>query len=119
MKVLAIGSRKWKKHEVIARVITRVHKRTPIDLLVEIGRSGAETMIYDVGLLLGVQVATFHPNPYRHQEDADLICLLRAFRIIKPDRVLIFNERPIKQKAMKELIRAAKKSKVKVRVVTK
>ena len=117
MKLLIVGSRNWKDHRKVAKLLQRLHTKYSITLVATTGRCKSELMVYDVASLLGIQIAIYHLNRDKYGVDALDHALLSAVRTVKPDRIVILGKAILKRKAVKSLKYKAKKHKIAVKVI--
>jgi hypothetical protein len=115
LRVLVCGSRHWTLRKVMRRELLELKDR--IELVIEGGATGADTMGREEAWKLGLPVFTMSANWVFQGRSAGPIRNRWMLKYGQPDLVLAFHLNIDDSKGTKDMIKAAKRSNIKVKLV--
>ncbi len=90
MKLLVCGGRDYLDAELVGIVLDRIHKETPITLLIQGGAMGADSLARAWARRMGVENRTFEADWNKHGKGAGPIRNLQMLTEGRPDMVVAF-----------------------------
>ena len=117
-RVLICGDRNWTNFQVIADTLSKVYAENGVEVVIEGGAKGADTMGAQAAALLGIPVLMFPAQWMQYGKQAGPIRNRKLLTEGKPTLVLAFHNYIENSKGTKDMVNAAKKAMVDVRVIT-
>ncbi len=113
MKVLVCGDRNWADRKPIRKALLSI---LPLDLVIEGGAKGADTLAREVAEELGIIVREFKADWAKYGRAAGPI-RNRQMLDEKPDRVLAFHDNLEESKGTKDTVTEARRRGIPVSVI--
>lgn len=90
MKVLVTGGREYNKVAFLSDVLTQLHVKRPITLMIEGKATGADTLAWAWAEALGIEHSRFEAHWKRYGGNAGRVRNCRMLRESRPDLVVAF-----------------------------
>ncbi len=116
MKILVCGDRNWTDRKPIRKALLSISDLDVIDVVIEGGANGADTLAREVGKELGIIVWEFKADWRKYGRAAGPI-RNRQMLDEKPDRVLAFHDDLEESKGTKDTVTEARRRGIPVTVI--